>query len=50
MILHNLKIHHIGYLVKNIANASEDFEKLGYSIIKNIGMIDILYTKEEVEL
>lgn len=30
----DMTIHHIGYLVKNIDKATSEFQKLGYSIIK----------------
>ena len=33
--LKNLRIHHIGYLVKNIDKSTEEFLKLGYIIIND---------------
>lgn len=36
MVLNNLKVHHIGYLVKNIHNAISEFQILGYNLTKDI--------------
>ena len=37
----NLKIHHIGYLVKKIEAATRTFEVLGYQLVQNIMYDDI---------
>ncbi|MBD5522930.1 MAG: lactoylglutathione lyase [Lachnospiraceae bacterium] len=37
----NLKIHHIGYLVKKIEAATRTFEALGYQLAQNIVYDDI---------
>ena len=37
----NLKIHHIGYLVKKIEAATQTFEALGYQLAQNIVYDDI---------
>ncbi len=37
----NLKIHHIGYLVKKIEAATRTFEALGYQLVQNIMYDDI---------
>lgn len=31
-----VKVHHIGYLVKNMAKAMESFSKLGFSLIPEV--------------
>ena len=34
-MLSGLKVHHIGYLVKNMEKAMAQFETLGYSVIND---------------
>lgn len=48
----SLKVHHIGYLVKNIDSAIQNFTQLGYAIIQNtvfdsIRKIDICFMKKD---
>lgn len=37
----NLRVHHIGYLVKKIEAATRTFEALGYQLVQNIVYDDI---------
>ena len=39
--MHNLKIHHIGYLVKKIESAMTQFKQLGFVLLKDIVYDDI---------
>lgn len=35
-MLEQLKIHHIGYLVRNIERAKQEFQNLGFSVVSDV--------------